>query len=87
MIGTIMLFSVSSMVFSDGLIGHLVDRTHSKHGKSRMDSLDDDSVRHRSHPAVHRSPATPIVKGIYVSSPITLHHRCLHRTQPSRMQR
>ena len=35
MIGTIMLFSRFFDGISDVLIGHLVDRTHSKHGKSR----------------------------------------------------
>ena len=35
MIGTIMLVSRFFDGFSDVLIGHLVDRTHSKHGKSR----------------------------------------------------
>ena len=67
MIGTIMLFSRFFDGISDVLIGHLVDRTHSKHGKSRawilwmMIPYGIAAILLFTVP-----PATPIVKGIYV---------------------
>ena len=67
MVGTIMLVSRFFDGFSDVLIGHLVDRTHSKHGKSRawilwmMIPYGVAAVLLFTVP-----PATPIVKGIYV---------------------
>ena len=67
MIGTIMLVSRFFDGFSDVLIGHLVDRTHSKHGKSRawilwmMIPYGIAAILLFTVP-----PATPIVKGIYV---------------------
>ena len=67
MIGTIMLFSRFFDGISDVLIGHLVDRTHSKHGKSRawilwmMIPYGIAAILLFTVP-----PATQIVKGIYV---------------------
>ena len=67
MIGTIMLISRFFDGISDVLIGHLVDRTHSKHGKSRawilwmMIPYGIAAILLFTVP-----PATQIVKGIYV---------------------
>ena len=74
MIGTIMLFSRFFDGISDVLIGHLVDRTHSKHGKSRawilwmMIPYGIAAILLFTVP-----PATPIVKGIYVFITQTSH--------------
>lgn len=67
MIGTIMLISRFFDGISDVLIGHLVDRTHSKYGKSRawilwmMIPYGIAAILLFTVP-----PATQIVKGIYV---------------------